>query len=63
MNLRNAMRTAARPFLGLCRLIARWNTRIVERQYLAFLQERERRDAGISSYDVEWERRKSFWRE
>ena len=44
-------------------LVGRWLRRIRERDELSHLDERERRDAGITAYDVAIECRKPFWRE
>lgn len=43
--------------------LGRWLTRLRERDELAGLTARERRDAGITAYDVAFETRKHPWRD
>ena len=43
--------------------LGRWLRRLRERDELGRLSERERRDAGITAYDVAFERRKLPWRD
>ncbi len=41
--------------------MGRWLARSRERDEMQRLDERERRDAGLTSYDVAYESRKPFW--
>jgi len=43
--------------------LSRWLNRLRERDELAGLTGRERRDAGITAYDVAFETRKLPWRD
>jgi uncharacterized protein YjiS (DUF1127 family) len=49
-----------RPWRGA---LGRWLRRLRERDELSRLGERERRDAGITAYDVAFECRKLPWRD
>ena len=44
-------------------LVDRWTARLRERAELATMTARERKDAGITAYDVELECSKPFWRD
>ena len=44
-------------------ILGRWLRRLRERDELSRLNERERRDAGITAYDVVFECRKPIWRD
>jgi uncharacterized protein YjiS (DUF1127 family) len=44
-------------------ILGRWLRRLRERDELSRLSERERRDAGITAYDVAFECRKLPWRD
>ena len=43
-------------------LVDRWTTRLRERAEMATMTARERKDAGLTAYDVELECSKPFWR-
>ena len=43
--------------------LGRWLRRLRERDELSRLSERERRDAGITAYDIAFECRKLPWRD
>lgn len=44
-------------------LIAAWRTRLRDRREMATLDERDLRDARLTSWDVERELAKPFWRD
>ena len=56
-------RRAAAPDRALWRnTLERWIGQLRERDQMQRLTDRERRDAGISAYDVAYESRTPFWR-
>lgn len=44
-------------------LVRRWTARLRERAEMATMTARERKDAGLTAYDVELECSKPFWRD